>query len=835
MSAEAGAPEPVAAPAEDEEPGPEAAGPEKGTTVGKFMTVLRDLEKKREEATVTGKRAVLREQIYDVFAPLLVVNVWPGEDQPLDVQLEKVHVKADRADLDEGHGIVRLFGNVTATGKDSEISTDRVVYNVTERTLASDQPVRIQKDKAGKGGATTPAFVVNGTGMDVDLTLRKMTILKDVQARFYDVSQDFLSAGLDKGTAPSGEPQQVVITSERQMVYEHLARTLTFTGNVQTTSGPKKLWCDQLTVLLGNTQSTDRLEVSDVIGVGNVKLTFQDQTARGQELEWHNVTQTGVLTGSPCVMSTPEFDLTAKELTFYRVNDRFHCEGPGLLLWKAAQKAGPRGEESKGAGALEAGPMRFKDNVPVQVTWTTSMTYHVAARVATFTGDVVVRQESNSLECNQLVLTFEPDGTLIRKFEADGQVDVREPAGGRKQDVASDRLVWDAASDTVEFVAREGEMVSVAAGPHAVSSKHVIMAKDGQSLDCPAAGRLTVAPTAGEAAAGTGQVAKEPLEVDWQKTMQFRQDPRPVAQFAGDATAHRGDQRIRGDALHAEFDAQMNPVKITATGNAFIEVSSEQGTVQRAEVVPGLAATEASCWRLASEELVVSIPQNEISSPMAGSLTVLKGETATSTITWQRSIHLDLAKNVAVFQGNVHADMPDAVLKSDKLTLEFDQDRKLRHMWAEGAVYFSRKEEGAWQLQAGSAEAIFVAAGEMRQVIARDKVEVRDQKRVLNAAVLQLFFEKAEGEPQAALTRAVGQDEVRIKYLQEERLEGGGDRLEWDRKSDTYVLTGAPEAFLRRGGLMVLNDKILVDRPSGRMTLPPGARPVKTVVNPDGR
>jgi lipopolysaccharide export system protein LptA len=113
-------------------------------------------------------------------------------------------------------------------------------------------------------------------------------------------------------------------------------------------------------------------------------------------------------------------------------------------------------------------------------------------------------------------------------------------------------------------------------------------------------------------------------------------------------------------------------------------------------------------------------------------------------------------------------------------------------------------------------------------------VEARDNIRVLNANVLQLFFGKAEANQQTVLDRAVAQEKVRLKYLQDERLDGGGDRLEWNRKTDTYVLTGLPGAFVRMGGLTVTNDRIFVDRPTGKMDFPPGAHPVetKTTVRP---
>lgn len=555
--------------------GPQAGTPKAGaggptearqqTELVDFSMVLHDSEKNREEATVVGDRALLREQekTYQVFNPLVVVLLWPSDGQPVDVELPKLHLKADQADVDEAQGIVRFFGNVTATGEDFEVTTDGVVYAVNERTLTSDKPVRMQRDKVDKAGNKTPALVVTGLGLNADLGLQNMSVLKDAMAHVYNVSEDFLATGLEK-PASTGAGREVVITSDGPLLYEHMARRVTFSDNVAAVSDQKKLTSQKLTISLGTSDAGKRVEVTDIVATGKAQLSYQDQVARGDKLEWHNVTQTGVLTGSPAVLVTPQFELTGKELTFYRLNDRFHSEGPGSLLWKSGAKgAGVADEAHAGREAAETpwdiGPLRLSGGAPVHVTWTDSMTYHAAAHVATFKGQVVAQQQESALECNELVLNFEPTAGAIQKVEAAGAVDVRDAQSPGGRNLGSDRLVWDATRDKVELVAREGETVNVESGGRSVASSHVVVDNSGQTMDCPAEGRLTVKPTP---AKGGRAAQSAPVVVDWRKEMHFAQRPSPVALFAGSATARQGDQQITGETLRAEFDEKMSPLRI---------------------------------------------------------------------------------------------------------------------------------------------------------------------------------------------------------------------------------------------------------------------------------
>lgn len=93
-------------------------------------------------------------------------------------------------------------------------------------------------------------------------------------------------------------------------------------------------------------------------------------------------------------------------------------------------------------------------------------------------------------------------------------------------------------------------------------------------------------------------------------------------------------------------------------------------------------------WRLTSEQFDISVPDDAVTCPLPGVLTVFTGDTPAGTITWQKTMRLDTANNAAVFEGDVNGEFSGAVLKSQKLTVEFDKERKIRHVFADGSVFF---------------------------------------------------------------------------------------------------------------------------------------------------
>jgi len=777
--------------------------------------VFVDPETQRKEGEIQGRMAVLRgNTAVDIIEPILELL---GE---VDVQLGSVRVTAKNGSVDKDMSLVRLVNDVRAVGKDFEIRTDEVLYNFADRALTSDGRVEIRKDNVDAEGVRTPALELKGQGLSVDMTLQSMKILSDAEAHIFNVSPDFLAAG-GPTDAVEASPTDVIITSEGGMLYQHAAYKVVFTKNVRAVYGDRTLTCDELTIQLGRAEGRKKLEVSDMFASGNVELSFQDQVATGQSLEWHNVTQSGTLVGQPCQVRSPEFRMVGDRLTFYRLNSRFDAKGPGQLFWGEGTGAPTPPPAGTQGPTWQAGPLNLRKDAPVHIQWTASMSYDVPARFAVFAGDVAIRQEDSSLTCDQLKLNFRADSPDVESIVATGNVSIRDAATENGRDISCQELTWNAETNTVELNAERGQTVNITQGRQSISSARIVFNNNDGSLQCPAAGSLVLEP---EREPGAGADAL-PTTVEWQDSMRFVRQPLPLATFAGSVIARHGEESMQADRLRIEFDADMAPARIIARGGALIDVQSDQGLaagpVGPAPVEsPQPAASPDSRWRLTSDSITIEPAEQVIRSDAPGTLNVIQAAAVTGTISWQRSMQLDSAASTAAFEGSVAGDMAGAVLRCEKLTVSFDEARRLRHAHAEGNVQFDATGENPWQLKSNSADAVFAGGGGLRQFIARgdanSRVEVSDENRTLRAQRLTLFLDTAEEDSRPTIVRAIAEVDVTVDYNQEPKIQGSGDRLEWDRESDTYTLTGDPRAQVRRGGLPTSSRKIVISRPTGK-------------------
>ncbi len=823
-------------------PPPQQVPPDLKSEMVRFTTVLRDREKDRDQATVTGERALWNEKtkIYDLFAPLVTVYLVAPENGGSVDQLEEVEVTAERAEVDKEKNLITFFDDVLAKGQDFAIRTPRVTYQATAQTLTSDDEVRIQKDKTDESGARVPVMVITGSGLQVDLMAKTMTVNTDVKAHIHDVSEDFLASGTEEAS-DSDRADDVVITSDGKLLYEHIARRAMFFDNVVAVAGDKTIYCDRLTILLGETAGKDKTEVTDISAAGNVRLVCKDQVSYGDKLEWRSVDQMGVLSGEPAVVKMAQFEITGRELRSYRMDSRFQVEGPGSLHSQPQDTGQAAGDASPPDSIRRTGPLRLTKDDPFRVTWSSSMNYDAQGRVIVFKGEVVAQQGDSFLRSDQLDIELAEATGQIAKLRAQGKVGMRDQLTDTNREAFCDTLIWNAGQDTVAFAAAEGETVNVIVDELSIFSSHVVFNSADATLECPAAGQLTVNPSdEQEANAGLGPT-DVPIEVEWHRMMHFKRGASPLAMFMGSVTARRGDQSIQGETLRVAFDENMKPLEIAATGDAVLDVrpTPEEAAAEQAPKTdeaageeapaPGLLPLEGEHWRLATDSFTIALPEELLTSDTPGSLTVLEADTPAAAITWQKSVRLDLQKNFAKFSGQVRADVPQALLDCQQLTLWFDSQRNLHHMNAKGDVHFARKEGGAWVLKADSAEAVFGTGNELRQLIARENVELRDATHILNAKRVQLFMERIEGKTRSGISRLIAERDVRVKYPQE-REEGGGDRLEWNADSDTYVLTGDPYAYVRKSQVETRHDEIRLDRLTGTMSLPPGARPVEIIL-----
>ncbi len=832
-------------------PGP--ASPE--ISMREWIYKFTNQQTQRQEGVISGQQAVFKgDNAVDIVKPLLVL-LGQGD---VDVDLGEVHITAQSGSVDKSKGLVRLFTGVTADGRDFSIHADHVLYNASDHTMTSDGPVDIVRYNVAADGTKTPAMTLSGQGIEVNTDLNTMRILSHPVAHIIKVSKDFLAVGTDAQPLPL-EPMDVTVTSDGPMTYLHKDRKVTFTKNVKAVYGPRTLTGDELTVELGDVEGKRDPVVSRILAVGNVTLTYQDQVARGQRLEWQIVTQSATLEGDTCEVASPEFRLVGQTLVLYRLTSRFDVKGPGALYWgppAVADPPQPAAAPSAAAGSKLLGPRALgpwaaaaaapvgiltlsKDN-KVTVTWQTSMSYDVPARYATFAGGVVAQQTDSSLKCDQLKINFRQESSDIDSVVATGNVSVRDVNATSGRDILCQELTWNAGADTIELTAVKGQTVTITQGPQTVSSSHLVLDNAQGALDCPAPGRLTMAPAGAQEGAA-------PVTVSWQQSMHFTQRPAPQASFNGGVVAQRGDESLKADSLGIDFDAKMNPLKVTALKGADIEVRSNSAlfpsassAAPSAPAVPAAVAAatgDGSFWRLSGDSITIEPPSQTISSDAPGTLSVLQHGSSAGTISWQKQMRLDSVKSEAQFEGGVDAQMPAGTLKCDRLTVTFeviDGVRQLRHGRAEGNVRFESTEQNPWRLKSAVADAIFGPASALRQIIARGDDthmveasgrygdETAGQSSTVTSRRLTLSLDTAAGEGNPSISRAVAEEDVTVTYATQPPVQGTGDKLEWDRSTDTYTLTGEPVARVVRGALVTSSRKINLNRRTGATTGTPG-------------
>jgi len=204
-------------------------------------------------------------------------------------------------------------------------------------------------------------------------------------------------------------------------------------------------------------------------------------------------------------------------------------------------------------------------------------------------------------------------------------------------------------------------------------------------------------------------------------------------------------------------------------------------------------------------------------------LELIEEGAAADNIRWTGGMRADFGESVARFDGEVAAVFSGYTLKCNGLRLEFNDARELRHVTAEREVEFQTVGEIAWQLKAGSGEAVFAPGSVLKQVIARKNVEVSDANRTLKSQRLSLFFDQAEDDTQPVLSRAHASGDVSIDYGQERKVRAWGDDLKWDAQADVYCLTGRPARLEREGMTPIETDRFFLHRPTGNRSAPPSA------------
>lgn len=819
-----------------------------------FKRVVRTTDTTEPEAVIQGERAVLKGQdLYLIHKPTVVslVETIENPEDNTNVSIKNARLTARSAEFDEAAGVVRLFDSVKAEGEDFEATTANATYLVAKHSLTTDAAVQLKRYRLLPDGGKELAVNITGDGLQADLTLRRIEVSQSPVTTLLNVSEDVFqnSQGLQKpadGAVEVGERRDLVITSDGPLIYEHLARKIAFSDSVVADYGAIRLTCNDLEIVLAKDDKSGGLQIATITAQGNVVFRHRDeaagteQVARGDRLVWSNLDQTAKVVGDPARLSRPDIRMSAKRITFFKVDVRFQTESPGELAYEPAKRERVLPEasddERKPIPAMPIGP-----GEPVHISWEKGMRYDAGELFAVFSGEVRALQgEADVLECAELELRFAEDDNGRRSIDsvtATGDVRAEQAVAGERRNLTCQRAVWSARTGTVDLQAGNDHPVIISSRAQRLTASQATFEAGGNMLSCAGPGELIL--TAGTGRSGDADA--EPILVRWQKSMAFRTGDASYAEFHGAVVAYRRGEKITGEGVHVEFDNDMNPVKIRATGQAMLEVRSAPAEPSGASPEPkeppvappdegpdlfGMPtfAGHLTQWRISSEVIVAEPPKQMLSAPAAGTLEVLRSDGEGDLLRWRDRMTINQGERYAQFDGDVNGRFSGSTIRCERtLRLNFNEQRELRHIHAEGDVAFQTAGETPWALSAREVEAIFAADNVLDQVIARRDVSVKDQERSLASQMLHLYFVLAPEADQAELDRATATEQVVLTYGGADPLRAECRQLQWYKKTDQYMLVGEP-AKITRLGVTQQGNEIFIDRRTGTMRLPGGGK-----------
>ena len=810
-------------------------------------------EKKKPEAVIKGKEALKQKKTYKIVAPLLLSKVTKSDagKGKLDVQLNEVRLRAERATWLEGEGIVHLYDHVKAEGEDFDISTQDVTYKINDRMLVSHSPITLRKYRTDSSGRKSLAMRITGDGLSVDLTMQKVVIQKDPVARLYDVSEDFLAGDADQGSGK--DLSDAVVTAEKELTYEHASGDVTFSGAVKAVFGNKELRCEKLVLNVGENQKDGTMDITEITAQGDVRFEYGNEIAQGHKLVWKTVTQNCVLTGDEASVRTPEFRMTGKRLSFFRLNSRFQAKGAGQLHWIPPRSAAEMKVQESSADSERESLSRvpaFQKDAPVRISWQKAMTYDKAERRALFDGDIEVEQANTRMEGDTLNIAFSPEEGQLQEVSAQGNVRLTQDVKKGRRNFSCHRVVWNAKDKTVTLKEADDKNVKISGMGQELTAPEITFYAGKDKIHCPAAGSMAIkgVGTEGESdGAGT-------ITVKWHKSMDFERSSNAIAVFQGGVTARRGAHQISGERLTVNFNQDTKPTRIVVSGDgamravtdgkAKTEPAKPQNQTNKgqnedyAESVKALSSGLAgmgggsSGWELLCPEFALELEKNSIAASRGGTLNFTEKDNQNS-IRWSTKMKVSGDEKFAYFEGGVNARMSGAFLQSESLRVEFDGKGELRDTKAEGNVVFSAREHGGWKMKCSTCEAFFVGDSALRQIVARDEVEVTGDNIGVDADQLQLFFKEMGPDNELTRTRAIARRNVVVRHRGKDELQATGDLLVWSREDDRYVLVGDPYAEVSRGDVKIRNEKIIMDGKNMSLSAPKGGTPVETEVQTD--
>jgi lipopolysaccharide export system protein LptA len=124
----------------------------------------------------------------------------------------------------------------------------------------------------------------------------------------------------------------IQVTADR-LVTDTQSQNAEFIGNVHATRDNMTIWCDSLKIFYTDASAKDTQgppgegSIQRIVADGNVKISFDDQTATTQRADWSPQDQTIVLSGPGSKIISGKNSITGSKITLYQEDNRIQVEG----------------------------------------------------------------------------------------------------------------------------------------------------------------------------------------------------------------------------------------------------------------------------------------------------------------------------------------------------------------------------------------------------------------------------------------------------------------------------------------------------------------------------